>query len=122
MSNTEEINDLNRRYVEAHHKGDGKAVASLFAEDAVLIAPERQPVGGRAEIRKFYKGLSSSSIEIDVDNIEIKGELTWQTGLVHRDEDGQRRYAVFVDVLRRQNGEWRYVATSWNSSDGFDMA
>ena len=122
MSNEDIIRELYRPYLEAQSKGDGEAVASFYTEDAMLIPTERQPMRGRAEIFKYSEGPPSSGVEMDLNHIEIEGKLAWVTGLVHWDADGQRRYTAFVDVWRRENGDWRIAACIWNSSDGFAIA
>lgn len=69
MSNTDKIRSLYRQYLEAQRKGDAKAVASLYTEDAMLIPPGRQPLIGRAEIRRYNEGSATSGIEMDLKNI-----------------------------------------------------
>jgi len=122
MTAADEIRDLYRRYLEARREGDAEALASMYAEDGILIPPERPPIKGRAEICKYYTGPASSGVEIDLDHIEIKGELALVTGLEHWDSDGQRRYVAMVDAWRRENGEWRCVVCTWNSANGFAMS
>ncbi len=119
MNTTDEIRDLYRQYLEAQRKGDGEAVASFYTEDGMLIPPERQPVRGRAEICKYSEGVASSGVEYDLNHIETGGKLAWVTGMAQWDADGQRRFNFFVDVWRRENGEWRIATCIWNSSDGF---
>ena len=85
MSNTDEIRDLYRQYLEAQRKGDSEAVASLYTEDAKLIPPGRQPLIGRTEIGKYFEGSAGSGIELDLNHIEIEGNLAWVTGLAHWD-------------------------------------
>ncbi len=119
MSNTDEIRDLYRQYLEAQRKGDSEAVASLYTEDAKLIPPGRQPLIGRTEIGKYFEGSAGSGIELDLNHIEIEGNLAWVTGLAHWDADGHRRYVAILDVCRRENDKWRIAACMWNSPDGF---
>ena len=122
MSEADEIRDLYHQYVEAQHRGDIEAVASLCTENVLLIPPEQQPLIGRAEIYKLNEGSANSAIELDPTHIEIEGNLAWVTGLIHWDADGQRRSSAFIDVWRRQNGEWRIAACTWNSSNGISIA
>ena len=122
MNTTDEIRDLYRQYLEAQRKGDNEAVVSLYTEDAMLIPPGQQPLKGRAEIRKYNEGSANSGIEMDLNHIEIGEKLAWVTGLIHWDADGQSRFIAFVDVWRRENGEWRIACCTWNSSDGFTIA
>ena len=122
MNAADEIRARYRKYLEAKREGDVETVASLCTEDGILIPPERQVVVGRANIRKFIEGSAGAVVEIDIKHIEVEEKLGWVSGLIHWDEDGERRATAFVDVWRRENGEWRIAACAWNSDEGFAIA
>ena len=122
MNAADEIRARYHKYLEARRKGDLEAVASFCTEDGIVIPPEKQPVIGRADIRKYIEGSASAEIEIELKHIEVEEKLGWVSGLIHWDADGERRATAFVDVWRRENGEWRISACVWNSVDGFAIA
>ena len=119
MNAEDEITASYLKYLEAKREGDLETVASLCAEDGIVIPPEQQPVVGRADLRRFNAASASGEIEIDLKHVEVDEKLGWASGLMWWDGDGERRAAAFVDVWRRENGEWRIAACIWNSVDGF---
>jgi uncharacterized protein (TIGR02246 family) len=119
MNAADEIRARYHEYLEARRKGDVEAVASFCTEDGIVIPPEQQPVVGRADIRKYIEGSASAEIEIELKHVEVEGKLGWVSGLILWNADGERRATAFVDVWRRENGEWRIAACVWNSADGF---
>lgn len=98
MKSIDHIRDLYRQYVEAERAGDAKRIASFYTEDALLIPPEQKPIEGRAEIHKYFEGVTNSAVEIDIGHIEVEGNIAWVTGLFHWNADDQRRYLAFLDV------------------------
>ena len=119
MKSTDHIRDLYRQYLEAERNGDAKTIASFYTEDALLIPPEHKPIEGRAEIHKYFDGITNSAVEMDISHIEVDGNIAWATGLFHWNADDQRRNLAFLDVWRQKNGEWQLASCMWNSSDGF---
>ncbi len=121
MNAMEEFEGLYRGYLDAQREGDIDAIGSLYAEDAVLIPAESLPVHGRTAICATYGGPGRSDIEVTLNRVEIEDNLAWVNGLGHWKVDGQRHGVVFVDVWRRENGNWRMSACISNSSDGFPI-
>ena len=48
------IADRHQLQIEAAKRGDVEALASLFCEDAVLMAPNETTLYGRSEVREFW--------------------------------------------------------------------
>ena len=122
MNSTDHIRGLYRQYLEAERNGDAKTIASFYTEDARLIPPEQMPIQGRAEIHKYFEGITNSAVEMDISHVEIEGNIAWVTGLFSWNANDQRRYLAFLDVWRQANGEWRLAGCMWNSSKGFTIA
>jgi ketosteroid isomerase-like protein len=122
MNAPDRIRDMYSRYQKAQRTGSGEAVAALFTADAMLIPPEQLPLKGRADIGGYYEGSVTSGVEMDLSHIEVEGRLAYATGLGHWDADGSRRCIAFLDVWRRENGEWQIAACMWNSPEGFATA
>ena len=60
------------RYVAASNEGDAETLASLYAEDAVLLPPDHEPIHGREAISEFWEqgtepGLAMSTLRVEVD-------------------------------------------------------
>ena len=46
-----EVDEANRRFMEAMERGDAASVAALYAEDAVVLPPDGPMVSGRSAIK-----------------------------------------------------------------------
>ena len=120
MSKESDISDLMVKYDEAHDDGDGKTLAAMFLDNAVIIPPAQPKLAGRAAIDEFYAGLSSgsqmktvsTSITVDQTLATVDGETSWKQG-------DETRFLHFVNVLQLVNGEWRYKLLTWNTSEGY---
>jgi hypothetical protein len=84
-----------RRYVEYVNAGQFLNVASLFADEAVILEPTRQIIRGMARIRSFYEGridtLKPQLVAVAYlgDSSDCMVELA-----TRREVQGQQRYAL----------------------------
>src|SRR5215207_5421790 len=60
------------RYVTASNESDAEALAALYADDALLLPPDHEPIHGREAIVEFWRhgtdeGLEVSPLRLEVD-------------------------------------------------------
>ena len=103
--------------------GDWAALASHYAEDAVLYPPGSEPVVGRAAIEAYFAAFPPVlDLVPDVEAIDGSGDTAYIRGtsvVAFATESGEpeRQRLKFIEVHRRQpNGSWLMVADIWNSS------
>jgi ketosteroid isomerase-like protein len=79
------IKALLRRSVEPS-AGDGATIAALYAEDAVVSAPNKPAVRGSASIREFYvkdaadfASTGSTATQGSSSDVGVSGDLAWQS-------------------------------------------
>ena len=100
--------------------GDAKTVARAYAEDAVLLPPGSRPVRGRAALEAFWKAQFESGFALldgGSSGSATSGDLSYEWGYVTLGgaSGGDSQY---VNVLRKdEQGSWRVVLTTWNSSE-----
>lgn len=109
-----EMDKLIEQYQAAWNKGDVKSLAALYAEDAIRLGGDTQPVRGRQAIQQMFekqfasewKGTKVSitpgrtqSVSADVRLQEGTFELTGGT-------EGPQR-GRYLNTLVRQGGQWR---------------
>ena len=122
----EAVAAVSDRWEQAALAGDAAGVASLYAEDAVLLAPGAPTAEGRAAIESTLAAMfeaapaTEASIESGTITFSESGDLAYDVGTytmagttpageAWRDE-GQYRA-----VLRTVGGEGKLVADTWNS-------
>jgi len=118
----QELFDQHRGYSFA---GDHEADAMLYAEDAVRLPPNGQPIKGRAAILAAMAQVDSV-LEFNLDMIEVEGAgdlaYVWnEYSLSVIPQGGTEPVASSgksILILRRgPNREWRMYRVIWNSSD-----
>jgi uncharacterized protein (TIGR02246 family) len=60
---------------EAFNKGDAKALAAFYAEDATFLPPTHEVIQGPAGVEKFFAGLFANGVTgHKLELIEVEGE------------------------------------------------
>ena len=100
-------------FAKAYNKGDAKALATLFGENAQIIDEDENTVQGREAIGQVFAGIfeetPKTQIEVTVDSIKFVGAaLAMETGRakvtpVPGETPEQSRYTV---VHVKQDGKW----------------
>jgi ketosteroid isomerase-like protein len=70
-------------FVGAIRSHDPAVVAALYGDDARLIAPDVEPVRGRADVAAFWRaGMASgiTNVELEPDDVEIAATIAWEVG------------------------------------------
>lgn len=116
---------VNERWRQAALAGDASALASLYAEDAVLLPPGMPKVRGRAAIESAFAAMfesppTSMTLQSDGTVFSESGELAFDHGtyaMSGTTPDGQawQDTGKFLGIFKLIDGEWKYVADTWNS-------
>lgn len=118
------VKAVNKAWNENYAAGNADAIAELYAEDAVVLAPGAPTATGREAIRTFLKGdvegakAAGISLNISPDStVEISGDVAWQTGtFTVTDASGTTvDTGKFLSVLCKKDGKWMLVRDAWNS-------
>lgn len=111
------------RYVTASNRGDVDALMELYAEDAVLLPPDHEPIEGREAIGEFWRRGTDQGLEVSTLRIETDGKLGYLVGRYRLPATGDEPAdsGKYVMCLKRQaDGSWKLTADIWNSSGDVD--
>ena len=114
-------------FMVAANAGDADAVASVYAEDGALLAPNLPPQRGRDAIRAFWGGfLDAYTVRFEVasDTIEGRDDLAYNQGHYRftavpkaKGVPGVADEGKFLVILKKQDdGSWKYVADMYSSN------
>jgi ketosteroid isomerase-like protein len=103
-------------------RGDIDALSHLYAEDAVVMAPNTETVFGRRAIQAFWQAARNAGVRrLSVRTVEVSGtggDTTYEAGTYglydavgNQIDDGK-----YVVIWRREGGPWRLYRDIWNSS------
>ena len=110
-------------WVKAYNGGDAKAVAALYAEDALLLPPGAPGVNGRAAILAFFtKDIAGSKaagavfvVDLKTD-VGVSGNMAWESGNYKVTANGAVvENGKFLSVSRKKGGKWLYIRDTWNA-------
>jgi uncharacterized protein (TIGR02246 family) len=107
------LEQLLKDYQAAFNKGDAKALAAFYTENAIRLGANSEVLYGRAAVEKFYAGSFAGTpgalsvrpgrteiITPDVAVLEGAYEVAGTTGL----------HGVYFLTVVRQNGQWRFAS------------
>lgn len=112
-----------RDWEKAFKAGDAKAVAALYAEDALLLPPGNPGVRGRAAIQAFFiKDIAeakAAGVVLVVNpktDVGVSGDMGWESGTYTATVKGAVvESGKFLSVSRKKNGKWLYLRDTWNA-------
>lgn len=111
-------------WMAAYNSGDADAVASLYTDDALLLAPGAPAQQGTTAIRDFIaaeiakaKAAGLTFKAMDTTGVGVSGDMGWVSGtFAVTDSSGSAvDKGKFLSVYRRTNGNWQLLRDTWNS-------
>jgi uncharacterized protein (TIGR02246 family) len=114
----------NTNFGEAVRRGDGAAIAALYAEDATLLPPDSDMIKGRGGIEAFWKGgLQMGIKEAVLTSVDISGggDFAYEIGqfAIKIQPEGQapiEQKGKYVVVWKKtSDGAWKLHVDIWNS-------
>jgi uncharacterized protein (TIGR02246 family) len=112
-----------RRYVTASNQGDAEALAALYADDAVLLPPDHEPIRGRDAIGAFWRQGTDEGLQVTTLTVEADGDLGYLVGrynLPATDEEPADSGKYVMCLKRQRDGSWKLTADIWNRSGDDD--
>ena len=114
---------VDQAWLQAYNAADAQTLASLYAEDAVLLAPGTPAVHGREAIHAYFASDVAASQKAGVTTHlgdpdgGVSGDMGWCSGTYSvTDKDGHVvDTGKYLSVSRKEGGAWRYVRDTWNS-------
>ena len=113
------IEGTNAQFVKAANSGDTARVASLYTEDAVLLAPNAPMMRGRQEIKAFFDGMVEQmglpELQLNTKQVEEHGDTAWEVGAYTMKLQGVSDHGKYIVVWKRQGDDWKLAADIWNT-------
>lgn len=116
-----EVAALNKAMADAFNRGDMKAVAGFYAENAIVRSASWVDARGRAQVEKYWMDLAApKSWDLQVNDVVDNGEgLLFQTGistLVHGSPERTSRVAFNLVWKRQPDRSLRIVLDYYHSA------
>ena len=125
----EGIAGLQKRDIAASMAFDVNALLDQWTDDAVLLPPRRDPIVGKAALRRFFQEKRERYANYDMlaydeqwDEVMVIGEYAYQWGTVSYrmkpptgNEIGGAVHAVRI-LKHEEDGYWRVARAMWNEA------
>ena len=116
------IEQAGGRFADAYARGDAKAVATFYTEDAIAFPPGGELVKGRPAIQQMWQSTMDSgvkSLAFTVVDVGASGDLVHETGIAKMNIQEQGKDATtasvkYLVVWKRQGDDWKLHRDIWN--------
>lgn len=101
---------------------DAARIASVYADDAVVLAPGAEALEGReaiqAALASILEAAGGSQMAIETLEVMSHGDVVIDRGsFVERAADGSHKdHGKYMAVWKKIDGSWKIVRDIWNSS------
>ena len=111
-------------FSEAFARGDFKALAAMYTEDALVLPPEGEIVTGAPAIEAFWKGVRDSGVKgatLIVTDVSSSGDMAAEVGkaVLTIKPPNQPELSQTVKYLvvwkRQKGGTWKLYRDIWNA-------
>jgi ketosteroid isomerase-like protein len=123
------IEQLHLTDIQASKQGDFKTLRSIISDDAVIIAPNANPVRGKETHDKNFEAMQQSGTPIEVlsynikmEEIKLFGEYAIEWGTITGSSKDKNTGKIIesrknvMRMLRKENGEWKVFRSIWNEA------
>jgi len=117
------VREVVARYEAASNEGDAATLASLYADDALLLPPDGGIVSGHDAILAFWQDGIESGISLEVVASEARAGSGYVVGRFQLAPSASAPADSGKYVLcfqRQRDGAWRVVADMWNATPSSD--
>ena len=116
------IEQLGARFSEAYARGDAKAVAAFYTDDAIAFPPGGEMMKGRQAIQEMWQSTMDSgvkSLTFTVLDVGTTGDLAHETGtallkIQPAGKDPTTASVKYVVVWKKQPDGWKLHRDIWN--------
>jgi uncharacterized protein (TIGR02246 family) len=110
------------RFADAYGRGDAKAVAAFYTEDAIAFPPGAEMVKGREAIQQMWQETMHSgvkSLSFTVIDVGTSGDLAHETGTAKMNiqpagKDPTTASIKYAVVWKKQGNDWKLHRDIWN--------
>jgi uncharacterized protein (TIGR02246 family) len=121
------ITEISRARAKAFNEGNAAGIAIHFTDDALLMAPGKPVMRGKAAVQAYYQSVFdeyTAQLESHYEEVEVSGGLAYGRGfakvtlLPKKGGPPVVSTAKYLNILKMQaNGLWKTTHDIWNGNE-----
>lgn len=100
--------------------GDAMAIGNQYAEDAMILPPNSDPIEGRQAIQEYWAAAIAGGPNSSITSVESgsNGDLAFERGTYTVDGPNGEHFdhGKYLVVWKLVNDNWKIYRDTWNSS------
>ena len=122
----ETITAMSSARAQAFNEGNAAEIAKYFAEDAFLMAPNKETLRGKKAVESYYQAIFDeyeAILESGYEDVVVDGNVGYGRGFAKvtliAKSSGDTLYATskYLNILEKRNGEWITTHDIWNGNE-----
>ena len=118
------IDELRTKYLAAENAGDAAALAALYTDDGVYLAPNAPATSGKAEIQAVYEqmfGQNTAQVSVTPASVDVAGDWgidrgSYKTTLTPKAGGNPiEDMGKYIAISRKSETGWNVRYLIWNS-------
>lgn len=114
---------INRAYCQAYNAGDLDKVLDFFADDAITLSPDQEPVRGRdahrCNFQNAFQRETNRNLELRSIRAESFGQMMydagqWTNSVLMPDGSRQKITGYYFTAYREIKGRWKIVTVGFS--------
>ena len=120
------ITAVSKARADAFNQGNAAGIAAHFAEDALLMAPDKPTLTGKAAVQDYYQHIFDeyqTALKSDYLEVKVSGNLGYGRGFAEvalipkRGGQALKSTTKYINIMKREaDGRWVTTHDIWNSN------
>ncbi len=121
------ITAISKARADAFNQANAAAIAAHFAEDVLLMAPDKPILKGKAAVQTYYQHIFDeyeTGLKSYYEEVKVSGELAYGRGFAEvtltpkRGGQTLTSTAKYINIMKREaDGTWKTTHDIWNSNE-----
>lgn len=122
----ETITAMSSARAQAFNEGNAAEIAKYFAEDAFLMAPNKETLRGKKAVESYYQAIFDeyeAILESGYEEVVVDGNVGYGRGyarvtlIAKTGGDSLFSTSKYLNILEKRNGKWITTHDIWNGNE-----
>jgi uncharacterized protein (TIGR02246 family) len=121
------ITAVSKARADAFNQGNAAAIAVHFTEDALLMAPDKPTLKGKAAVQTYYQHIFDdyeTGLKSYYEEVKVSGQLAYGRGFAEvvltpkRGGPAMTSTSKYINIMKREaDGTWKTTHDIWNGNE-----